>query len=217
MPTYHQTRYTPPPGALDLLLIRHGASAAYTGTPFALVDGHGDPPLAPEGQEQATLVGSRLATMGIDAVYVTNLCRTEQTAAPYVALSGLRVNVEPDLREVFLGEWEGGLLRERFAVGDPVSVKVLESERWDEIPGAEPAAAFSARVRSAVLRIASAHPGQRVAAFTHGGVIAELLHQASGSRPFAFAGAENASISEIILTGDRWSVRRFNDTAHLAF
>ncbi len=215
MPSYHQTRYSPPPGALDLLLVRHGASAAYTGTPFELVDGHGDPPLAPEGVEQAALVGARLLGMGISAVYVSNLRRTSETAAPFASSTGLPVQIEPDLREVFLGEWEGGLLRERFATGDPVSVKVLANERWDEIPGAEPAAAFGGRVRDAVLRIFAAQAGSRVAAFTHGGVIAEILHQASGSRPFAFAGAENASISEIVVTPERWSVRRFNDTAHL--
>jgi probable phosphoglycerate mutase len=215
VPSYHQTRYLPPPGSTVVLLVRHGASAAYTGTPFALVDGHGDPPLAPEGLLQAARVAERLAEDGLATVYVTSLCRTEQTAAPLVAATGLPVRVEPDLREVFLGEWEGGLLRQKFAEGDPVSVRVLESERWDEIPGAEPAADFARRITTAISRIGQEHVDERVAVFTHGGVIAEVLHQASGSRPFAFSGAENGSISEIAILGSRWRVRRFNDTAHL--
>ncbi|MHB8464196.1 MAG: histidine phosphatase family protein [Acidimicrobiales bacterium] len=215
MPSYHQTRYAPPAGALDLLLVRHGASEAYTGTPFALVDGHGDPALAPEGVDQAAQAADRLAAEDIDAVYVTNLRRTAETAAPLLSATGLRAAVEADLREVFLGEWEGGVLREKFALGDPISIKVLESERWDSIPSAEPAAMFAGRVRGAVQRLAVRHPGQRVVAFTHGGVIAEILHQATGSRPFAFSGAENCSISEVVVLNSRWSVRRFNDTAHL--
>lgn len=215
MTEYRQTSYSPPPGALDLLLVRHGASAPYRpGESFTLVDGHGDPPLAPEGVEQAERVGARLAGEGIEAVYVTNLCRTVQTAAPLVRLTGLPVSVEADLREVFLGEWEGGLLRQKFAEQDPISLKVYETQRWDAIPGAEPAEDFSARVRAAIERIAAAHPDQRVAAFTHGGVIAEILSQASASRRFAFGGAENASISQVVVIGDRWIVRRFNDTAH---
>ena len=85
----------------------------------------------------------------------------------------------------------------------------------DVIPGAEPAAEFAGRVRAAIERLAAAHPGQRVAAFTHGGVIGEALAQASESRPFAFNGADNASISRLVIVGDRWIVRGFNDTAHL--
>jgi probable phosphoglycerate mutase len=54
-----------------------------------------------------------------------------------------------------------------------------------------------------------------VAAFTHGGVIGQALALASGSRPFAFLGAENTSISRVVVAGDRWIVRGFNDTAHL--
>ena len=39
---------------------------------------------------------------------------------------------------------------------------------------------------------------------------------ACGSHPFAFVGAENGSINHIVVTEDRWIVRRFNDTGHLA-
>ena len=62
------------------------------------------------------------------------------------------------------------------------------------------------------MRLAAAHPDQRVVAVTHGGVIGSVLQQASRSRGFAFANADNASISQIVVVGDRWVVRRFNDT-----
>jgi 2,3-bisphosphoglycerate-dependent phosphoglycerate mutase len=215
-PSFRQHRFEPPPGALDLLLVRHGQSERYLdGTPFPLVGGHGDPPLSSLGLEQAGQVCTRLAAAGIDAIYVTTLRRTAQTAAPLAALLGLEPRMEDGLREVYLGEWEGGLLRKMVAESHPISQRVLAEERWDVIPGAEPAAEFAGRVRAAIERLAAAHPGQRVAAFTHGGVIGEALAQASGSRPFAFNGADNASISRLVITGDRWIVRGFNDTAHL--
>ena len=51
---YRQTRFRLPPGATEILLIRHGESAAaYLGKPFPLVDGHADPELAENGREQA--------------------------------------------------------------------------------------------------------------------------------------------------------------------
>ncbi len=213
---FRQRRYEVPPGATDLLLVRHGASEAYVeGTLFPLVDGHGDPPLSAEGVVQAEQVSARLARAGIDAIYATTLRRTGQTAAPLAERLGLDVQVEADLREVHLGEWEGGIFRKNVADGHPISLQMFAEQRWDVIPGAESSAALAGRVRAAIGRLAAAHPGQRVAAFTHGGVIGQALALASGSRPFAFLGAENTSISRLVITGGHWIVRGFNDTAHL--
>jgi 2,3-bisphosphoglycerate-dependent phosphoglycerate mutase len=47
-------------------------------------------------------------------------------------------------------------------------------------------------------------------------VIGQALAVAAGSRPFAFLGADNASVSRLVIAGGRWIVRGFNDTAHLA-
>ena len=214
-----QARYQRPPGATELVLVRHGESApAVPGQSFALVDGHGDPELAPEGVEQAERVGERLAREGgIDAVYVTSLRRTVETAAPFLRRVGdaVPVAVEPDLREVHLGDWEGGIFRTKVRDLDPIAVRMFTEERWDVIPGSEPDEAFGDRVRSAVGRIHAAHPDQRVAVFTHGGVIGRILAEATGSRGFAFTGADNGSISHVVVHGERWSVRRYNDTAHL--
>lgn len=213
---YRQIRFEPPPGATEILLVRHGESqAAIEGQDFDLVDGHGDPALSPEGQDQAELVSARLAGERIDAIYVTSLRRTAETAAPLARRLSLVPRVEADLREVFLGEWEGGLLRQKVIEGDPIAVQMREEQRWEVIPGAESTTTLARRVRGAIERIAAAHPDERVVAFAHGGTIGEVLAQAAHSDPFAFNGADNASISHLVVTPDRWVVRRFNDTAHL--
>lgn len=213
---YRQFRFTPPPGACELLLVRHGESApAHPDRPFPLVDGHGDPPLARQGQLQAERLGARLARERVDAVYVTSLRRTVETAAPLVDRLGLVPGVEPDLREVHLGEWEGGSFRRHVAEGHPLAARLLAEERWDVIPGAESHEALEARVRPAVQRIATRHPDQRVVVVSHGGVIGHILTLATGARGFAFAGADNASISHLVVVGERWVVRGFNDVTHL--
>lgn len=213
---YRQARFTPPDGATELLIIRHGESQpANPDAPFALVDGQGDPALAPEGREQAELVGKRLAEAGVQGIYVTNLRRTSETAAPLAARLGITPEVERDLREVHLGEWEGGLLRKHAAENHPLALRMREEQRWDVIPGAESSEALAARVTAAIERITAANPGRRVAVVSHGGTIAEIFRQASGSRPFAFQGADNASISHLVVTPDRWIIRCFNDTTHL--
>jgi 2,3-bisphosphoglycerate-dependent phosphoglycerate mutase len=214
---YAQGKFEVPPDGLDLVLVRHGQSQAYVpGQKFPLVDGHGDPPLSELGQSQAQRVGERLATAGLDAIYVTTLQRTAQTAAPLAALTGLPVLVEPDLREVYLGEWEGGEYRRNVAEGHPIAQQMLAQERWDVIPGGEPSEAFEARVRAGIDRIAANHAGQRVAVVTHGGVVGRAIVIACGAaRPFAFNRADNASISKLAVVGNQWFVRSFNDTAHL--
>ena len=215
--TFSQRPYVGPPGSTELLLIRHGASAdSVEGETFELVEGQGDPPLSEAGRHQAELVGARLGHELFDGLYVSNLQRTPQTAAPLVERTGMTPVVDPDLREVFLGEWEGGLLRQKAADQDPLMARVFAEQRWDLIPGAESRDEFGGRLRRAIERIATAHPGGRVAVFSHGAAIGELLAQATGSEPFAFLGADNASISKLVVTDGRWVLRGYNDTSHLS-
>jgi 2,3-bisphosphoglycerate-dependent phosphoglycerate mutase len=213
---FRQHRFMPPPGATTILLVRHGESApAVAGQPFPLRDGHGDPPLDPVGERQAELLAERLRLEKIDAIYVTTLRRTHQTAAPLARELGLEPIEEPDLREVFLGDWEGGEFRVRAATGDPVFRQIWEQERWDVIPGGEAMDAFDERVWRGFQRIVAAHADQRVMAIAHGGVIGQLLHRVTGSRRFAFSGSDNASISEVVASPERIILRRYNDVAHL--
>ena len=212
---YRQIQFQVPPGATQLILVRHGESqAAVEGEPFELVEGHGDPALSPDGREQAELVGERLAREPIDAIYVSTVRRTSETAAPLALRLGLTPIVDRDLREVHLGEWESGLFRKKVIERDPVAVRMFEEQRWDVIPGAEPQAEFARRARDAVLRVAAAHPDQVVAVFAHGGIIGEVLSQATGASGFAFT-PDNTGVSQLVVAPDRWIVRRFNDTGHL--
>jgi 2,3-bisphosphoglycerate-dependent phosphoglycerate mutase len=213
---YRQFRFTLPPGATEILLVRHGESQpAREDRPFPLVDGQGDPPLAAEGERQAELVADRLAHEDLDGLYVTTLRRTHQTAEPLAKRLDLTPVVEPGMREVMLGEWEGGLFRIKVAQQDPVAVRMFTEERWDVIPGAESTEAFAARIREALERLAARHVDRRIAVFTHGGTIGQVVAMATGSRPFAFTDGDNGSITQLVVWGERWVVRRFNDTAHL--
>jgi probable phosphoglycerate mutase len=181
-----------------------------------VLDGYADPPLAEGGTIQAALVAKRLARGRIDAIYVTPLTRTRQTAQPLADLTGLEPIVEPDLREVHLGEWEqAGLFRQMIAERHPLALEMLQSQRWDVIPGAESNEHLAARVRAGLERIVAAHPDGRVVAVAHAGVIATAATHTTGSAAFAFVTVDNASISSIVVAGDRWILRRFNDTAHL--
>lgn len=216
LPQFAQTRWLREHHATEIMLLRHGASQPFVpGQPFALVDGHGDPPLSDVGHTQAELSAARLAAEPICAIYVTNLQRTAQTAAPLAAQLGLTPVVEPRLREVHLGEWEGGLMRQRAAEGHPMYAQVHEQQRWDVIPGAESNDELAGRTMAALGDIADAHVGELVLCTVHGGVIGAVLSAVTGSRPFAFGGSDNCAVSQIVRTDGAWQLRRFNDSSHL--
>ncbi len=216
---YSQRAFARPPGATEVVFVRHGASAdAVPGQPFALVDGHGDPPLSPVGERQAEAVADRLESERPDALFVTGLTRTVQTMAPLAArLGGPEPGVVPQLREVKLGDWEGGEFRIRVQTGDPLAMQAIAEERWDVIPGAESMDGLAARVRAGVEAIvASVGADATAVAVVHGGIVGELCRQATDSRPFAFIHSDNGSITRIVvLPGGRWLLRTFNDVAHL--
>jgi probable phosphoglycerate mutase len=215
---HRQLKFTAPPGAATLLLVRHGESAPVReGEEVPLLEGQSDPDLDPVGVEQAERLAQRLGDGSIGAIYVTPLRRTAQTAAPLAERLGLEPRVEPDLQEVGLGEWEGGLFRKHVREGHPIALRMREVQRWDVIPGAEPGERFAARVRAGIERIAQAHPDERVVVVVHGGTIGMALSTALGipERPLALSWADNGSISELVVFGDDWIIRSFNDTAHL--
>ena len=155
----------------------------------------------------------------VSAIYVTTLRRTarDRGTARWPRL-GIEPRVERDLREVFLGEWEGGSFRRNVRRGPP-------DRRADD--GRGPVGRHPGRRADAELpgpgaggrssRIAAAHPDQRVVVVVHGGVIGAhpgRRERRSGTA-FAFVGADNGSITHVVVTRDRWIIRCYNDTSHL--
>jgi probable phosphoglycerate mutase len=215
---FEQHQFSLPADAVEVVLVRHGASASLAeGEPFALLDGHGDPPLSPVGVEQARAVAARLAREPLAGLFTTGLRRTTETATPLTQLTGLEPVELPELREVRLGDWEGGEFRIRVQQGDPLVAEVFARQRWDVIPNAESMESLAQRVRAGIEAIVAAGgPGVTAVAVVHGGVICELCRQATDSRPLAFINVDNCSITRLVVLGDgRWLLRSFNDTTHL--
>jgi probable phosphoglycerate mutase len=217
--SFEQHPYTLSPGATEVVLVRHGASeAALEGVRFPLVDGRSNPPLSEKGRAQARSVGERLRHEPLRRLFVSTLRRTQQTAEPLAAATGVEPVVVPDLAEVRLGAFEGGEYRVRAGRDDPIIRQVFAEERWDAIPGAESLDELGRRVRAAVEHIVEeTGPDATAVAFAHGAVIGELCRQATDSRPFAFVHADNGSISRLVVQGDGcWLLRSFNDISHLS-
>ena len=219
MSPIYQRPYVPPPGSVTVTLIRHGASApVIPGQRHPMLEGQGNPSLDPIGVEQALRTAEALCAptqRPIDAIYTSTMVRTQQTAEPLAERLGLTPIALTDLREVHLGELEGGRLREAAVAGDPIFEATMAAQRWDTIPGAESEEAFSERLTRGLEAAVAGRSNQRVALVVHGGVIARMLADLTGSSNFAFKGADNASVSELVLLADgrRW-LRSYNVTYH---
>jgi probable phosphoglycerate mutase len=217
--SFEQSPYELPPGSTEVVLVRHGASeAAVIGARFPLVDGHSDPALSESpGLGQAEAVAEALRHEDVAGIFASTLRRTQESAAPLAAELGLEPRILFELREVFLGDFEGGEYRIRQAHGDPIIQRVFAEERWDAIPGAESFEDFGARLRSGVEQIVAAvGPETTAVAFVHGAVIGQICRMATDSRPFAFVHADNGSITRIVVHADgNWLLRSFNDINHL--
>jgi probable phosphoglycerate mutase len=217
--SFEQSPYELPPGSTEVILVRHGASeAAVVGARFPLVDGHSDPALSERpGVGQAESVAQRLQGEEIAGIFTSTLRRTQETAAPLVAATAIEPQVIPELREVYLGDFEGGEYRIRQGQGDPIIAQVFAEERWDAIPNGESWDDFGARLRSGIEQIvAQVGPNTSAVGVVHGAVIGELCRQATAARPFAFVHSDNGSISRLVVFDDgRWLLRSFNDISHL--
>lgn len=71
---------------VTVVLTRHAEKAAIP---------KDDPPLTAAGQKRAEMLATMLADSGVDAIYVTELQRTQQTAAPLAERAHLKPTVLP--------------------------------------------------------------------------------------------------------------------------
>lgn len=212
-----QSRFTLPQGARQIILVRHGSSVGATLDTVELGElSISNPVLSADGEGQAEAVGRALATAAISAIFVTPLQRTQQTAAPLARMMGIVPTIIADLREVHMGDFEHSFY-DQVKGRNPLVARMFIEERWDIVPNAESADAFAARVRRGMGHLLDGVAvGETSVLFSHAATIAEICRQATTSRPFAFMGVENASISRLIVQADgSWHLRTFNEVAHL--
>ena len=191
------------------------------------IQGQADPVLSAAGREQCDRVSRRLARAGLDAIFTSDLVRAKETAEA-IALphAGLEVKVEPGLREVDLGEWEGAdrdSLQQRWP---DLFQRWLTAPSWDLVPGGEGAAPFKARVMDTFGRlVAGTGAGSTIVAVTHIGVIRTLLSVLvgipSGTLPFLWS-VDNTGITVLQkpISASAWQspateVTAINDNLHL--
>jgi broad specificity phosphatase PhoE len=151
-----------------LTIVRHGQTSANV---EGVWHGSTNTPLTEHGRRQAAAVGAHIEEnhRPISHVYASPLDRAHHTAEAIAGALGLTPEIDEDLVEYDLGDWEG------------LSFKTLWEEKklfenmkndphFNPYRGESPKQVGD-RLSGALRRIADRHRGERVVVVTHGGAL----------------------------------------------
>lgn len=199
---------------MRLLLARHGATPNNAEQRYT---GQSDVPLSPLGERQAEALSQRLAMERLDCIVASDLLRARATAEAIARHHSLPVQLDPDLREISMGEWEGSTYADLLD-REPAAMKRWQADPTSYAPpGGETIAQVRDRLVSSLARWQRAHPTGVVVWVTHGGVIGILLCHLLGmdlNRRWQFR-RDNAALTELDLGDDYAILMSLNDHDHL--
>jgi len=153
------------------LLLRHGQS---TWNAEGRWQGQADVPLSPLGEAQAREAAGRVAAGDFQRLVSSHLQRARRTAEILGEALGLAVEIDAELREIDVGEWQG-LTRDEIRARAPEALADWSEGRSESTPGGELRTHLTERARLALLRAAAASsPGDRVLLVSHGALIRNL-------------------------------------------
>lgn len=160
-----------PSAPRQLLLLRHGQS---TWNADGRWQGQADPPLSDLGEAQARDAADRLAGAAFERVVASDLQRARRTAEILAGALGLGVEVDPDLREIDVGDWTG-LTRAEIESRWPGDLAAWSEGRSESPLGGETRTHLADRARTTLARLAgAARPDDRILVVTHGALIRNL-------------------------------------------
>ena len=163
--------------ATTIHLVRHGQTILNTEVRFR---GRRDVPLNRTGRRQAIAAGHLLADTGLTAVYSSPLGRAYEVGTAIATAAGLDdVIPQEDLVNLDYGRWEGLTKEESEEVDADAWQKYLNDPASAACPGGERLVAAGDRAVRALKAMGAAHPGETVAAVSHGVMLRlAVLHTA---------------------------------------
>ena len=198
----------------EIILIRHGETEWNLSGRW---QGHADSALSPRGIVQAEALAKRMGNEVVDFVYTSDLERAQHTARLAGSIAKWRFSLMPQLRERDLGVLEGLTTDEMLDQQPEVYRSFLEDGPDYQPPGGESFSEFSDRCFTAIEQLADMHPGKKIVAFTHGGVLGVIFRKVLNigllaGRNFLLL---NCSINRIRKINDSWNLVSWGDVCHL--
>src|SRR5450759_3143262 len=146
---------------LTLILTRHGTTPAGD----VMLGGQLEVPLAPKGRIQAEALRDRVAGVRIDRIISSPMLRALETAQTIA--SGRPIEVDPRLRELDYGRWEG-LTYAEIEARDPALRALWEADPASTCsPGGECGNDVAARASSFLVDLTAAELGRPTGSAAH--------------------------------------------------
>jgi broad specificity phosphatase PhoE len=199
---------------MRLFALRHGETAWTRERRFS---GSHDLSLTPQGERQAQALADALAAERVAAVYASPLERTLRTAEIIARAQRLSVILEPDLREMAFGDWEG-LTRDEVEARWPELFGVWRTAPERAVPArGEGLLEVAGRAAKALQQIRDYHAEGTVVVVSHAIVLRLIVLEALGLGPERLwsLDASPAGLTEIEYQPGWATVHRMNTLAHL--
>jgi alpha-ribazole phosphatase len=160
------------PRMLTIHLVRHGDTSQAAEGIFC---GELDPPLTDHGRAQAERLAPATAHLGLIALYCSPKLRARQTAEPIARASGLEPILEPGLREIAYGRWDG-LKESDVREKEPAALAAWHADpSLVAPPGGETAYDIAARAMPVLMRVRDRHKSGHVMLVSHKATIRVMV------------------------------------------
>src|SRR4030042_2073100 len=151
--------------AIKLILVRHGETA--WNQEHRIQGGNSDVDLNELGRKQVERLALALKETKIDAIYSSPLKRAFDTATAIASHHQLAVQVEPDLREMEVGELEGVSITEIGANFSQFLLQWRQGQGLEKLPGGESVADLADRLWATLPSINERHRQETVVVVSH--------------------------------------------------
>lgn len=198
-----------------IYLIRH---AEAEGNLYRRIQGHWDGRITPRGLLQIDALAERFRDVPLDALYSSDLQRTQMTAGAITRHHALELHTTPRLREICMGVWEGRPWGDvEYEQPEQMHFFNNDPDRWC-VPGGEPFAAVQQRISDVLLELAQRHEGQTIAAVSHGmsirAYVCTVLGVPSTEIPRIPHG-DNTAVTLVNIENGKATLAYYNDNSHL--
>lgn len=198
-----------------IYLIRH---AEAEGNVFRRLQGQYNSNITPNGLRQVAALAERFRDIPIDAVYASDLNRTQITAASIFVPKHLPLHTDPRFREIRCGIWEDTSFGQFDRLDHQSSYDFSHHpHRW-HAEGSECFTEYTGRFLRALAEVVRENEGKTVAIFSHGMVLRGVTQTLFfPNNETAVTHCENTAVTRLFWDGEAYQLDFLNDASHLPY
>lgn len=198
-----------------IYLIRH---AEAEGNVFRRLHGQYNSNITPNGLRQIAALAERFRDIPVDAVYSSDLIRTQTTATAICRPKGLPLRTDPRFREMCCGVWEDYPFGQFDHLDHESCETFYRTPRLWRAEGSEPFEVYTGRFLAALNEVVRENEGKTIAIFSHGMVLRGVLQTLFFPDTESGIGhSENTAVTRLRWADGTFSLEELMDASHLPY